>query len=111
MSLFTLTPIATEYLNLMLMISGYYIIGQGINTLIIAGIFRAGGDTRFGMICDAITMWCVSVPLGFISAFVLKLPPMWVYFILCLDEFWKIPVVYHHYKKYKWVRNITRDEE
>ena len=105
---FTLTDTAARYLNIMLMISSYYVIGQIMNTLVIAGLLRAGGNTRWGMICDLIDMWLVSVPLGFISAFVLKLPPMWVYFILCLDEFWKIPFVYRYYKSYQWVKNITR---
>jgi len=109
-SLFTLTETAYGYLDKMLLISSYYIVGQAMNTFLIAGVFRAGGNTKFGMICDTITMWCVSVPLGFLSAFVLKLPPMWVYFILRLDEFWKVPVVYWYYKSYKWVNNITRDE-
>lgn len=108
---FTLTEQAHSYLNIMLIISSYYVIGQAMNTLLIAGIFRAGGDSRFGFICDTITMWGVAVPLGFISAFVLKLPPMAVYFILCLDEFWKIPVVYRHYKSFKWLKNITRELE
>jgi len=107
--LFPLTETAYGYLDKMMMISGYYIVGQAMNTLLIAGIFRAGGNTKFGLICDTITMWCVSVPLGFFSAFVLKLPPMTVYFILCLDEFWKIPVVYHYYKSGKWINNITRE--
>lgn len=110
MSLFTLTPVAYDYLDKMMLISSYYIIGQAMNTLLIAGIFRAGGNTKFGMICDTITMWCVAVPLGFLTAFVFKWPPMVVYFVLCLDEFWKIPVVYKYYKSGKWVNNITRDE-
>lgn len=105
---FILSDRAYEYLNFMLIINSYYIVGQVFNTVTIAGIFRAGGDSKFGMICDTITMWAVSVPLGFISAFVLKLPPMAVYFVLCLDEFWKIPVVIKHYKSYKWLKNITR---
>lgn len=105
---FILSDRAYEYLNFMLIINSYYIVGQVFNTVTIAGIFRAGGDSKFGMICDTITMWVVSVPLGFISAFVLKLPPMAVYFVLCLDEFWKIPVVIKHYKSYKWLKNITR---
>ncbi len=108
---FNLSAQAHDYLNIMLFISSYYVLGQAMNTLLIAGIFRAGGDSRFGLICDTITMWVVSVPLGFFSAFVLKLPPMVVYFILCLDEFWKIPVVYKHYKSLKWLKNITRDLE
>ena len=105
---FVLTDRAYEYLNFMLIISTYYVIGQVFNTVTIAGIFRAGGDSRFGLICDTINMWVVSVPLGFIAAFVLKLPPMAVYFVLCLDEFWKIPFVIKHYKSYKWLKNITR---
>ena len=105
---FILTEQAYEYLNFMLNISTYYIIGQIFNTVMITGIFRAGGDSRFGMICDTINMWLVSVPLGFLAAFVLDLPPMAVYFVLCLDEFWKIPFVWKHYKSYKWLKNITR---
>ncbi len=109
--IFDLTIQAQDYLNFMLIISSYYVIGQAMNTLMIAGIFRAGGNSRFGLICDTITMWCVSIPLGFFSAFVLKLPPKAVYFILCLDEFWKIPVVFHYYKSGKWLKNITREYE
>jgi len=110
MNLFTLTDQAYGYLNGMMLISSYYIVGQAMNTLLIAGIFRAGGNTKFGMICDAITMWCVSVPLGFLVAFVFKWPPMVVYFVLCLDEFWKIPAVYKYFKSYKWLNNITRED-
>ena len=95
----------------MLLVSSYYVIGQAMNTLTIAGIFRAGGNSRFGLICDIIVMWCIAVPLGFISAFVLHLPPKTVYFILCLDEFWKIPVVYRYYRSEKWLNNITREYE
>lgn len=109
--LFHLTVQAQDYLNFMLIVSSYYIIGQAMNTLTIAGIFRAGGNSRFGLICDTIVMWCISVPLGFFSAFVLHLPPKAVYFVLCLDEFWKVPVVYWYYKSGKWLNNITREYE
>ena len=107
-SWFSLTETASRYLNIMLIINSYYVVGQIMNTLIIAGLLRAGGNTKWGMKCDIITMWCVSVPIGFLSAFVLKLPPMWVYFILCMDEFWKMPIVIRYYKSYKWIQNITR---
>ena len=48
------------------------------------------------------------MPSGLISAFVLKLPPLAVYFILFLDEFEKMPFVIVHYFKKGWLRNITR---
>ena len=105
-----LTDQAMHYLKYMLLINTYYVMGTAVNTTLIAGAFRAGGDSRFGFICDTITMWCYAVPLGFFLAFVLKLPVMWVYFFLCTDEFVKWPWVLRHYRSMKWLNNITRDD-
>ncbi len=105
-----MTEVAHGYMKWMLLMGAYYIIGNSLNSTVIGGIFPAGGDTKFGMICDCVTLWCVVVPLGLLAAFVWKLPVVAVAAILTLDEFVKIPAVYIHYKKYKWVKNITRDE-
>ena len=107
MNVISLSPVATTYLKGMLFMAAYYIIGNSLNSTIISGIFPAGGDTRFGMWCDLITLWCVVVPLGMIFAFWIKAPVLVVAFILTLDEFVKIPAVYKHYIKYRWVKNIT----
>ena len=104
-----LNETAAHYRNILLFINAYSLIGASINTVLICGIFRAGGDSKFGFVADIINMWCVSVPLGLLAAFVFKLPPLWVYFILFLDEFEKMPFVIHHYFKKGWLRNITRD--
>lgn len=105
----SLTETAMHYLKYMLLINSYYVMGAAVNTTLIAGVFRAGGDTRFGLICDTIDMWCYAVPLGFIAAFVLKLPVLAVYFLLCTDEFVKWPWVIKRYRSGKWLQNITRD--
>lgn len=102
-----LTPTARGYLQKMLLICSYYIAGKSVNCMTIGGIFAAGGDSKFGMLCDSVTLWCIIVPLGCICAFILKLPVMVVYFVLNLDEIIKLPVVYKHYKKYKWIKNLT----
>ena len=102
-----LTPTARGYLQKMLLISSYYIAGKSVNCMTIGGIFAAGGDSKFGMLCDSVTLWCIIVPLGCICAFILKLPVMVGYFVLNLDEIIKLPVVYKHYKKYKWIKNLT----
>lgn len=104
-----LSETALYYLKYMLLINTYYVMGAAVNTTLIAGVFRAGGDSRFGFICDTIDMWCYAVPLGFLAAFVFKLPVLWVYFLLCTDEFVKWPWVIKHYKSGKWLKNITRD--
>ena len=105
----SLSETAMHYLKYMLLINTYYIMGAAVNTTLIAGVFRAGGDSRFGLICDFIDMWIYAVPLGFLAAFVFKLPVLWVYFLLCTDEFVKWPWVIRHYRSGKWLKNITRE--
>ncbi len=104
-----LSETASGYLKYMLLINTVYVMGAAVNTTLIAGVFRAGGDSRFGFICDTIDMWCYAVPLGFFAAFVLKLPVMAVYVLLCTDEFVKWPWVIKHYLSGKWLKNITRE--
>lgn len=106
----SLTKTAMYYLKYMLLINSYYVMGAAVNTTLIAGVFRSGGDTRFGLICDTVDMWCYAVPLGFIAAFVLKLPVLIVYFLLCTDEFVKWPWVIKRYRSGIWLKNITRDD-
>ena len=105
-----LSDTANTYLKWMLVMCSYYMIGKSINGTTIAGIFCAGGDSKFGFLCDTITLWCITVPLGLIAAFVLKLPVLAVYFIVNLDEIVKLPAVYRHYIKYKWVKDLTVKE-
>lgn len=107
----SLTGQAMHYLKYMLLMNTYYIVGTALNTTLIAGVFRAGGDSRFGFICDTIDMWLYAVPLGFLSAFVLKLPHLAVYFLLCTDEFVKWPWVIKHYHSCKWLHNVTKKYE
>ena len=89
-----LTETAIYYLGIFIIMTTWRLVGEGINTCLICGCFRGGGDSRFGMIIDSIFMWLVAVPLTFLAAYVLKLPPIWVYFVMTLDEFEKMPVVF-----------------
>lgn len=107
--LFTsISATAQGYLRIMLVVCSYYTVGKAMNMTVIAGIFPAGGDSRFGFKCDTITMWCVTVPIGLVFAFLLKLPVMAVYIAINIDEIIKLPAVYKHYKKYDWLNNLTR---
>lgn len=106
-----LTETAIYYLGIIMIMTTWRLVGEGINTCLICGCFRGGGDAKFGMVVDTVFMWGVSVPLMAIAAYVLKLPPVWVYFVMTLDEFEKLPVVFAHYFKFKWMKNITRDQK
>ena len=98
----------SRYLQGMLLFCGVNVAFQSVNHVVLDGIFCAGGDSKFDMVGNLGAMWCFSVPLGFLAAFWFKLPVLAVYCIVNMDEIVKIPAVYHHYKKYIWLRNITR---
>ncbi|ACT03128.1 MATE family efflux transporter [Paenibacillus sp. JDR-2] len=100
---------AQSYLNGMLFICAYYCIPKSINSSTIGGIFVAGGDSKFGFWCDVAVMWGIILPLGYLSAFVWRLPPITLFAIICLDEVIKSPVAFMRYRRFKWLNNITRD--
>lgn len=99
---------ARSYLSVMMFVMSYFVICQSFNTTMIVGIFRAGGDTKYGLFVDVTTMWCFSILIGFIAAFVLKLSIPIVYMILLSDEVFKIPLCIIRYKSYAWLNNVTR---
>ncbi len=101
---------ASYYLQGMLLFCGVNMAFQAVNHVVLDGIFCAGGDSKFDMVGNLGAMWCFAVPVGFLAAFWLKVPPLAVYCIVNMDEIVKMPAVYLHYKKYIWVRNITRQD-
>lgn len=104
-----LSATALRYLGAIMIMTTWRLVGEAINTCLICGCFRGGGDSRFGMIVDTLVMWCVAVPLMAAAAYLIKLPPIWVYFVMTLDEYEKMPIVLAHYFRFRWLKNITRD--
>ena len=84
-----------------------YMVGCSINSVVINGMFAAGGDTYFDFYSLCVTMWGVAIPLAFLGTFFLSWPVIIVYGCTCLDEIGKIPWTMYHYKKYKWVKDLT----
>ena len=87
----------------------YYIILQGLSGVLVVGVFRAGGDTKFALFVDAFPLWCGSVLMAAFAAFYLNLPTKIVYVLIMSDEVIKLPLVIWRYKSKKWLNNITRE--
>lgn len=104
-----LTPEAHRLLLGMMLITAFYMIGRCVNTVIINGIFAAGGDTLFDVYSLAVTMWGLAIPLALLGAFVFHWPVLAVFACTCLDEVGKIPWVMFHFGRYKWVKDLTRE--
>ena len=109
MGITQLTPQAASYLRTMIAFTGLNIAAQSVNHVVLDGIFGAGGDAKFDMNTNIIFMWCICVPLSLMAAFWWNLPAPVVFCLCNMDEIIKLPVVFHHYRKYIWLRNITRE--
>lgn len=105
-----LTPEAQQYLTGMMIIMAVYMIGRCVNTITINGVLDGGGDTVFDLYSLAVCMWGIAIPLALLGAFVFSWPVLVVYACTCLDEVGKIPWVMYRFRKYKWVRDLTRDK-
>ncbi len=74
------------------------------------GIVRGGGDTKFVLVLDMVSILGIIMPLGLLGAFVWHLSPVAVTFILNSDQIFKCVPAFIRANSYKWVRNLTRPE-
>ena len=102
-----LTPQAAGYLKGMVGVIAFYMIGRSVNDVTINGIFGAGGDTMFDMYSLAVCMWCLAIPLAALGTYYFHWPVVGVYACTCIDEVGKLPWVFLHFRKYKWVKDLT----
>ena len=76
------------------------------NMILGGGIIRSGGRTKYIMIIDILGTWCIGVPLGLFTGLVLKLPIVWVYFILSQEELFRFIVSVFMFRSRKWMNTI-----
>lgn len=78
---------------------------------VITGIVRGGGDSKFILINDLISIWGIVIPLSFLGAFVFGWSPVIV--ILCLnsDQIFKCAAAAIKVNRYKWIKKLTKNDE
>ncbi len=74
-----------------------------------AGIIKGGGDTKYVMIMDLISIWGIVIPLSFIAAFILYAPPAAVVWCLNLDQIFKCIPAFIKVNFGNWCKKLTRD--
>ncbi len=90
-----------------LFIFSAYLVIKIINLHNIVGILRSGGDTRYAFVLDILGMWIIGIPLGFIGAFYFHFPVYIVFFILNLEEIFKLVLGLIRFRSKKWIKNLT----
>lgn len=82
-------------------------VGTAYEFAVIAGIIRAGGDTKFMFINDFIFMWLVVVPSGYLAAFVFGWPPVAVFICIRYDQLVKCVVAFIKVNRFRFIKRIT----
>ena len=107
-SVYDVTPetaaLAATFINIL----AVTVIGSSYEAPALCGIVSGGGDTKFVFKNDIIFMWCMVLPLAFLSAFVFKWPVPVTFFILKSDQLTKCLVAVVKVNRYKWIRTLTR---
>ena len=107
---YVLEPLAKKYLIQMLIFLAFYMVAFAYNTIITCGVFPAGGDSMYDGISVLIATWCFAIPLALIACFVLHLPVIVIYVVMCLDEIVKVPFIKWRYNKFIWLKNLTEEK-
>ncbi len=87
--------------------AAFIVIFQVPSVVLTKGILRGGGDTKFLLLADVIFLWILSIPLGMIAAFWLKLSPALIYICLKSDEI--IKSIWCTFRMFgnKWIKDVT----
>lgn len=81
---------------------------KATNLIIIVGVLRSGGDTRFGLFVDTGPLWLIGVPLALFGAFVLRLPVYGVVLLVMADELTKFVIGFRRVRSGYWINNVVR---
>lgn len=90
-----------------LRVMAFVIFSKFFNFVMSIGVLRSGGDTKFIMILELLTIWCIAVPIAFVGALVLKLPIHWVVLLVTMEEVIKIFIEVPRVLSKKWLNNLV----
>ena len=110
LSLYSLSDDTIKMANQFILVMSICALGMSYQMPTITGIIRGGGDTRFCMYNDIISIWCIVLPVSWLAAYVFKWPPVAVVACLNADQVFKCGAGFIRCNGYKWVRKLTREE-
>ncbi|MBI1795160.1 MAG: MATE family efflux transporter [Chloroflexi bacterium] len=107
--LYNVSPAVIEDASRVLTIFSLFMWLRIDNMIIVVGVLRAGGDTRFSLFLDGIIIWLVGVPLAALGAFAFGLPVYFVYLFAMSEELTKWILGIQRYFSRKWINNLAQN--
>lgn len=81
-----------------------------LNAIMIVGILRSGGDTKFALFVEILALWGIGVPLAFILSYFTNLQLYTIIVLVNFEEVAKFILAYRRSKSGKWINNLTHDQ-
>jgi putative MATE family efflux protein len=107
LSLYKVSPQVILYAWRVQTIAAFFMWLRAANAVIIVGILRSGGDTRYSFFLDGVIIWVLGVPMAIFTAFVLDLPVYLVYLAVMSEEILKWVLGMRRYFSRRWIHNVT----
>ena len=111
LSLYDLDSEAMRMAANLIAIMGLIMVGMSYQMPVSFGIIQGAGDGKFTMRMNMISTWCIVMPLSFAAAFWWKLPVEWVVLVIQSDQIFKGLPTFIHFRKYNWMKKLTRTAE
>ena len=100
---------AKMYTRYILIVFGATMAADLFNGLQIAGILRAGGDTKFAMISESACIWLIAVPLAFTASLVWHLPVHLALLVTRTEMIIRGTILAKRYLSKKWMNTVITD--
>jgi len=110
-SLYNVSDNVIENARAVLLIMAAAIWLRAANMVMIVGILRAGGDTRFSLALDGTVIWLVGVPLAALAAFSFGWPIQLVYLMAMTEELTKFFFSLWRFFSRKWINDLAETIE
>ena len=108
MSLFGVSDTVRSMAASLLIIYGLEAAARNIPYMMVCGIFRSGGDTRYGLIVDLISLYLIGLPLTAFAGLVLHAGVPVTYLIMYLvEDVFKCIVYGRHFLSDKWIKPVV----
>ena len=107
--IFNLTDQGKTFTFYILIVFGATMVFDLLNGVLIAGILRSGGDTRFAMLTECGSIWLIAVPLAFISALVWHMPIHLALLMTRIESVIKAAILLRRFESRKWMNTVIED--
>lgn len=101
-----LSPHIYQMAVLLLRVMGIFYTVKAFNSIMVVGILRGGGDTKFSMYMETACVWLIGVPLSLVAVKVLNLSIVWVMCFVMMDEVCKAIIGIYRFKSKKWIKQV-----